>query len=121
MTPTSRAQRARPQVRRIVATLKHVEHKVVAAVVGTAARIRIVPLAVVGWNPHLVGISVVQAIAAFVVLLPPVVLRIEEIRIVIEAFPIVDAGRPSPRTGRMPWGHLGSASEIELQRGSQTY
>ena len=48
----------------------------------------VVPLLVVDRDPHFIRIAEVQAFAAAVVLVAPVVLRVEHVGVVVKAFPV---------------------------------
>ena len=84
--------------------LKHVESEVSSFVKLARARVLVVPMAVVDRDPHLGRIAVVQAVGTAVVLVPPEVLRVIDVRIVIETFPVLRRSRSFPTTGRKPVG-----------------
>lgn len=68
----------------------------VTEVIAAIARILVVPLSVVNGDLHLRWIAIVQAIAAAIVFASPEVLRIIDVRIVVEAAVVSIAGRSSP-------------------------
>jgi len=67
-----------------------------ARVEPAVARVIVVPLLVVDWNPHFWRIPVVQAITASEVLLPPEILGVIDIRIVVEPIPVAEIGLSTP-------------------------
>jgi hypothetical protein len=69
--------------------LKHVQNEMVPAVVTPSVGIIIVPSAIVDRNPHFGWITVVQAIRASIVFISPVVLRVVDIRIMVESVPVL--------------------------------
>ena len=75
-----------------------------SAVEHAAGRIVVVPALVVDRDPHFGRIAVVQAVGTAVVLVPPKVLRVVDVRVVVEAVPILRAEGLAPRP---PVGLLG--------------
>ena len=69
--------------------LEDVENEVVSRVVRLFGRIEVVPFLVVDRNPHLLRVAMIQASIAPVVFISVVILRIEDVRIMVKAFPIV--------------------------------
>ena len=67
------------------------------------------PMAVVDRDPHLRRIAIVQAVGAAVVLVPPEVLWVIDVRIVVESLPILSAigASPSPAIGLLSSGLVG--------------
>jgi len=61
----------------------------VTAVEVSTIRIVVVPLAVVNRNSHLRGIAVVQAIGAAVVFIAVEILWVVDVRVVVEAIPVL--------------------------------
>ena len=68
----------------------------VARVVPAVAGVHVVPLFVVNRNSHFSRIAVIQAIAALEILLPVEILRIVNIRVVVEAVPVAVVGLTTP-------------------------
>ena len=71
-----------------------------SAVIRSRGRIVVLPFLVVHGNSHLWRIAKIEAVGAAVVFTPPVVLRIENVRVVVEAFPIRVRGTRAPRSSK---------------------
>jgi len=67
-----------------------------APVVALLFRVVVVPLTVVDWNLHLGGIAVIHAITASVVFATVEVLRVVDVRVVLEAIEIASTLIVSP-------------------------
>ena len=67
-----------------------------SGVIATITWVVVVPFLVVHGNPHLWRIPVVKAIATSVVLLSPEVLRIVDIRVVVEPIPVAEISLSTP-------------------------
>lgn len=67
-----------------------------AGMVSPIARIFVVPVSIVNWNLHFRRVTIVQTIAAAVILVTLKVLRIKYVRIVIESLNVAVAVRSSP-------------------------
>lgn len=76
--------------------LEHVGQEMMSPVVATIGRIVIVPLTVVDRNLHLRNITVVEAIAAAIVLVAVKVLWIVDVRVMVEPSVVSAARRTTP-------------------------
>lgn len=76
--------------------LEHIEDEVVPRMVAAWARVLVVPVPVVNWDLHFRRVTVVQAIAALVVLAPQEVLGIKHVRVMVEPLYVPIAACTSP-------------------------
>lgn len=67
-----------------------------SGVIATITWVVVVPLLVVHRNTHLWRVPVVKAVATSVVFLSPEVLRIVDIRVVIEPIPVAEISLSTP-------------------------
>jgi len=72
--------------------LENIESKMITGVVRTLSGIKIDPILIVGWNPHLCRVAMIQIRSALVVFRGVVIVRIIHVRIVIEPLPILCIG-----------------------------
>ena len=93
----------RPASTRNRCPLKDVENEVVSGMVTSATWVVVVPLLVVHRNPHLGRVAVVQTVAAAKIILSPKILGIVDVRIVIEAIPIVRVRVPPQLRPKARW------------------
>ena len=68
---------------------ENIEMEVVAVVVAARLRVVVLPGAVVDRHPHLLRIAVVEIVGALVVAVGVKILRIPDVRIVVEPVPVV--------------------------------
>lgn len=83
--------------------LERVKNEVVAFVEAAVAWVVVVPLLIVDRNSHFRRVAVVQAVAAFVVILAPEVLGVVNVGVVIHPVPIGVGGGRTPRLAIGTW------------------
>ena len=76
--------------------LEYVRQEVMSPVVPLSSWIVIIPFAVVNWDLHLSRVSLVEAIAAAIILVAIEILWIIDIRVVIESLIVAIAGSTTP-------------------------